>query len=453
MGPLKDVTIDSLNLDLANPRLPGAKDFLGVLQGIVDDQKGKLLALAKSIVAEGMSPIDRVLVMRDAKTGELVVLEGNRRVAVLKLLAAPRLLDQINVPPAIKRGLTKLSETFKPESVEPIDCFEVEDRAAASSWIHLRHTGANGGKGVVDWSGLQASRFRGGDPALQALSLVASYGGLTDEQRAQIEERFPITTLNRLLSSREVRQRLGFDVKEGKLLSGLPPTELIKPLRRMVLDLADGEINVSDVKNKGQQVGYVEGFDKDSLPDLKTKGDLRAIDGIAGAEFIARGNGAPRKKRKKPHSDPSQRRTLVPKRCRLPINDNRIAEIFGELCVLKMEDAPNGIAVLFRVFLELSVDAYLETHKIPLKRKDAKSGGMLDLTLKEKVRLAVDNLVASGGNKKDYDGVTRALSAEDNPLHIGLLNNYVHNRFTTPNTRDLMTSWNNAQRFFEGLWP
>ena len=452
MGPLKDVTIDSLNLDLANPRIPGgAKNFLGALAAIVDDQKARLLTLAKSIVAEGMSPIDRVLVMRDPESGELVVLEGNRRVAALKLLANPRLLDQISIPAGIKRGFTKLAESFKLESVEPIDCFEVEDRAAASSWIHLRHTGANGGKGVVDWSGLQASRFRGGDPALQALSLVTSYGGLTDEQRAQIEERFPITTLDRLLSSREVRQRLGFDVAKGRLLSGLPPTELIKPLRRMVLDLSEDVINVSALKNKTQQIAYVEGFDAASKPDLKKVGEVRPVDGIAGAEFVS--NGKPPKRRKKPHSDPSQRKALVPKKCRLPISDNRIADIFKELCALKLDDAPNGIAVLFRVFLELSVDNYLETNKIPLKFKDPKGGRMIDLSLKDKVRLAVDRLVANGGTKKDYDGVSRALNDKDSPLHIGLLNNYVHNRFTTPTTRDLMTSWNNAQRFFEGLWP
>jgi hypothetical protein len=187
MGPI-EATIDELNLDLGNPRNNRSRSHREALQQILDDQRGKLVTLAKSIVSEGMSPIDRMLVVRE--DGELVVLEGNRRLAALKLLSNPRQMDGLNVPAAISRAITKLAETFDPSSVEPLDCFEVEDRASASSWIHLRHTGQNGGKGVVDWSGLQASRFRGDDPALQALSLVTSFGGLSDEQRAQIEERF-----------------------------------------------------------------------------------------------------------------------------------------------------------------------------------------------------------------------------------------------------------------------
>lgn len=444
--PLK---IADLILDVENPRNPKAHSQREALQRILHDQREKLLVLAQSIVAEGMNPMERFLVMSNAD-GSYVVLEGNRRVAALKFISTPSLLDDMELPQNLRKGFTKLAREFKPSDVEPLDCYEVDDRESGKGWIHLRHTGANGGKGVVDWSGMAASRFRGQSPALQALNLVSQYGGLTDEQHTLLS-RFPITTLERLLSSREVRKRLGFDVKEGKLVSGLPPGELMKGLRRMVTDLANGEVNVSALKNKSQQIDYIESFDAGSRPDLVKAGAIRTVEDISSVDF-ARAKAGSTKQKKSARSDPSKRRTLVPRGFQLGIDDNRVADIFGELRKLRVDDAPNAVSVLFRVFLELSVDHYLDESKISLKSKDPKSGKSYDKNLKAKTREAVDQLVKNGANAKDYDGVVRGLNVPESPIHMDLLNNYVHNRFVTPKPRELMAAWNEAQRFFQGLW-
>lgn len=50
-------------------------------------------------------------------------------------------------------------------------------------------------------------------------------------------------------------------------------------------------------------------------------------------------------------------------------------------------------------------------------------------------------------------GVARALDVEKSPLYVDLLNAYVHNLFTTPKTHDLRASWDDSERFFEGVWP
>ena len=61
--------------------------------------------------------------------------------------------------------------------------------------------------------------------------------------------------------------------------------------------------------------------------------------------------------------------------------------------------------------------------------------------------------MAAGKNRKDYASVIRALSVERSPLYIDLLHAYVHNRFTMPKSHDLLASWDEAQRFFEDVWP
>lgn len=449
MGPVQ-LEVADLLLDLENPRIVGAKSQRDALQKIVEDQKEKLLVLARSIVEdEGMNPMDRLLVL-SAKDG-FTVLEGNRRLAALKILSAPSTLDDVPISTGLRRAFAKLAERFDRKTVEPLPCFEIANREDGVKWLHQRHTGENGGKGVVAWSGIAASRFRGQDPALQTLAFVTTHGDLTEQQTNLLAD-FPITTLDRLLSSREVRSRLGFDVKNGKLVSGLPPEELLKPLRQIVLDLAEGRKNVSQLKNKAQQVEYIEkDFPKASLPSLSKTGSVRPVEEIVVGDFKKRPTPAGPRTRPRTKRDATERGTLVPKSVGLGIGHRRIALIFDELRKLKVAQAPNAIAVLFRVFLELSVDHYMDKHNIPMTVTD-RGGHTRDKNLRSKVNEVVAHLVAGGRNKKDFNAVLRALSTGHSPLSMELLNDYVHNRFTTPKAADLLASWDDAQQLFEALW-
>lgn len=447
-----NLSIDKLLLDSENPRIGGAESQRDALQKILDDQEEKLFALAEHIVDEGLSPIDRLLVLREKEGSDrFIALEGNRRVAALKILVNPHMLTSLQTKASLQKRFEGLAKRFDRKEIESIACFEVAHRDDGVQWLHLRHTGENEGRGVVGWSGLAASRFRGGDPALQALEFVKNYGNLSDDQKQHIDHAFPITTLDRLLSTREVRDLIGVEVIERKLRSGLPADEVMKPLRRMVLDLAGKKINVSQLKNKTEQIAYIQSFNAADKPDPSKKGAVRAIEDIHGKDFVESNQPHQIKRRV---SDPTERKTIVPSRVKLDIQDNKVAAIFKELKTLKIEDFPNAVAVLLRVFLELSVDCYMETHKIPSRFKDQKSDKLIPKALTQKVKEVVDYLVDKEGcERKDFLGVIRALSVEHSPLNIDLLHSYVHNRFVTPKPRELTGAWDDAQRFFERVWP
>jgi len=137
---------------------------------------------------------------------------------------------------------------------------------------------------------------------------------------------------------------------------------------------------------------------------------------------------------------------------KLSVTDNKTAEIIKELRRLKVDDAPHAIAVLLRVFLELSVDHYMDLNKLPLRTTDPK-GNRRDKTLKNKTHEVIGHLILHQGvEKKDLFGVERAISDSKSPLFIDLLHSYLHNRFVTPKARELLGAWNDAQRFFESIW-
>lgn len=447
-----DLLIDQLLLDSKNPRIGSAVSQRDALQKIIDDQEEKLAELAEDISSEGMSPIERVLVLREKSgDGRFVVVEGNRRLAALKILSNPTALSGLSLKESLQRRLEAIAKEFKKTDVEPISCFEVSDRVEAKKWIYLRHTGENEGRGVVGWSGLAAARFRGTDPALQALEFVREHGNLKDHHKHLLDTSFPITTLDRLLSAKEVRKVLGVEVKTGRLCSGLPGDEIIKPLRRIVLDLAEKKINVSRLKNTAAQVEYVKSFQEDDSPDLSKKKGLRELSSFKNGEFSVQPPAASAAGKRKTY-DPSERKTLIPRTLKLNITSTKVMEIYKELRTLWMEDNPHACAVLLRVFLELSVDNFLQLNGIDTRMK-TDQGRHIDKSLKVKTKEAIDTLVEKKGcNRQDFNGVARALGDAGSPLHIELLHAYIHSQFQTPKTRDLRAAWDEAEPFFKQIW-
>lgn len=237
------------------------------------------------------------------------------------------------------------------------------------------------------------------------------------------------------------------------MISLVPAEEVLKPLTHIVRDLAEKRINVTKLKTQAQQVKYVSDFEEEHTVDLSKKQDGVLVEEIT---VVAKKSKTQAKPAAKKPTAQAERTTLVPKNCPVNVTDTRILEIYSELQRLKVGDFPNSAAVLLRVFLELSTDHYMERHSIPTQIQFDGKGGVrnVDKTLDAKIRDVLEHLVSHGGNKKkDFIGIERGLSAKDSPLWIDLLHAYVHNRFVTPSVKELMTAWDNAQRFFEKVWP
>jgi hypothetical protein len=351
-----DLTIEELLLDLENPRISHCESQREALQKIIEDQDVKLVVLAESTVADGLNPMDRWLVLKSpTELGKYIVLEGNRRLATIRVLNNKHMLGSLEVRSAIKKRLEDLSDQFDLDRIQPIASFEIGDRPSGAAWLNQRHTGENKGRGIVNWGGVATARFRGRDPALQALDLVLQHGELDDAEKALIEEYFPISTLDRLLSTPAVRTLLGVEVSESKLKTDLPAAEIIKPLRRIILDLATETINVSMLKTRDEMVKYATKLNKD-LPNLaKRTGNSKPVDELGDRDFKA-----PAKPKPTPKPKPLPvRKTLIPRDCYLTVSNPKIAEITKELRNLTISEFPHSISVLFRVFLEQSVDHYL----------------------------------------------------------------------------------------------
>lgn len=554
--------IDQLLLDLQNPRLSDADSQHKALELMLRDQGPRLCNLADDIVENGLSPTDNLLVLKsDTGRGKYVALEGNRRLTALKLVSNPELLKSIDVPQGLRKRLTDAAKEFGaayPDGFPAISCREMKTREEARNWLARRHGTQLAGVGIVPWGAMQSARFFKRDRlALDAIDLVKKYGKLSKAQLQDVMTQGFISTLVRLLRTREVRNLIGVEQvgnkpQDRELTSELPGPELLRPLRHMVIELtrtdADGKkvVSVSGLKKAKQMEDWVKDFGA-NLPNLATKtGDARNLRDYNDADFaqvlpgsaspssgadanattaptsadastqspapsgattavppdgagsattaapstapsmpaagsrdavstppastspVAAGNAAasapatsaPKTTaadasgRPEPKAKPEKPRgTMVPPSATLNIDSNheRVRSIFGELKKINMQDLPNAVAVLFRVFFELSVDAYLKKHGLPLEHPTPK--GLVHKKFQTKIKEVVAHMCDHGVQERDIRAVANMPSDKANPLHPDYLHAYVHDPHYAPMDFHLRTAWDNALPFFQKVWP
>ncbi len=313
-----------------------------------------------------MDPCSLPLVIAADDGTKHVVVEGNRRIVVLRLLHNPQLLEGV-WSLAHERKLKELSQKFKNAPISSVQCVVLADREEADHWIQLRHRGEQNGRGIVAWDGHAIARYeqrRGSGrtrAALQAIDLVRQKGKL-DQATVERLTNVPVTTVQRLLNDPEVRKSLGVDLKKGDLQTTLPDREVLKGLTRIVRDAAHGRLPVSFVETKQHRAQYIKSFSPNEIPSA-TASQTRPHQvgpGVQTSQSI---------KPARPIAPSAKRNTLIPRSCVILIKETKSNNIFHELRRMQLDDVPVAISVFLRVFLELSIDSYIVEQKIKTKQE------------------------------------------------------------------------------------
>lgn len=438
---VRPIDIVELSLDLENYRYPPRADQRDALTKMAHHQNTKLANLAKDIGRHGMNPLKRFLVA-PSDEGGYTVLEGNRRLAALMLLTNPELRSSLNLPPAMKKKFQAIADDAGGGLPTTVDCV-IMSREDAKHWIVLEHSGGeNDGVSTVGWDGPARHRFRG-TLAFQAVDLVAP---LLDEATTQLLPGISITNIERVLGTPEARQQLGVELANGKLTLTEPRRASIAKLATLVADVAHERIKVRDLDSKTQRLDYAR---------RAATNPISLKEAPASATTTAT----------KPKPGPRARRvaldrpTLIPKKLILAIHLPRVNKIYDELQRLRIKDFENSAAVLLRVFVELSADAYGARHRLRLivfpkpKPGDTDPPKPKPMTLRQKIEAVADHLESSNlCDRDDLKGIRAVVKKGDHPLSLDSLHAYVHNRHYHPSVDELKKTFDNIQPFIEGIW-
>lgn len=211
-----EIEVSSLKLDLDNPRMPDKKfaDEDEALEYLVD--VGALEELVQSIALSGWVDVEPIIVLRS--TNE--VIEGNRRLAALRLVADPT--------SAAELGITVPSPVHANAEPETVSAWVVDSRAEARDYIGFKHI-----NGPFKWDSYAKARYaarwieedkadvrdvarRLGDTHKTVARLVNGYTVLRQAEklgfdRDTIPGRFSFSHLYTALSRPAYRAFLGLD--------------------------------------------------------------------------------------------------------------------------------------------------------------------------------------------------------------------------------------------------
>jgi hypothetical protein len=429
---LKSISIADLLLDEENPRLEEGHSQPEILALWSKDRRN--VRLAADVAEHGLSPLEPFAVIHHPSLSKrFIVLDGNRRTAVLKLLAQPNLAADERAAQKFRQLANRHAATLLRQAPSMI----FASREAADPWIDRRHSGENKGVGGVTWGTIQKYRrnARRGTPdpnqeAMQVLALAKDNGWISEEQRRAIR----VTTLRRVLST--ARDQIGLSLTPDGPKVLRPPAEATRVMSTILGALA--------------KKGVVRELDQRDQREEFVRKHLRAVN--AGPVMADQGGGTSvttstgsQTARAAAQTRPRTRRTLAPPVLTFSVNHLRCAAILGELQLIKVQDTPNAAVVLFRVFVELSADHFLTTKGATLER---------NTSLHAKIRDCISRLSTTqyALTKAQQQVMAKVLGNEHHPLHPNTLNAFVHNPEFFPLESDLPKMWDQIEAYIKSLW-
>ena len=424
----KTIPVGELLLDPINPRHEPVSAQDEAITAIIEEQGPKLVVLMEHIAEYGASPIDRMIVIRKGRN--YIVVEGNRRIAALKLLANEDLAEGT----ALERSVKRVARGQAVEVAE-VDCAIAKDREEARPWILLRHDGESQGAGTVRWRSLQAARFnaRPGSQAAKALAfLEAVHAGYPDDDAIREladqvgEER--LTTLGRLVADPDFRSHAEFDQDEESVRFYHDAPAMRALIEKVLRDVAT-DYNVSKLKSKSQRTDYI----RSNLPALTSS--TRREEAAPLGEHPA--TDAPKSKPKKKQQ--AKRPERLFKGLSIENLGTRIPQVLAEIQKLKVEDFPNAAGIMTRVLLELSVDQLIDEKNWKYSRE-----------FKNRLRYVLKKVDPSEKDQR-FQALRTGLQQGESLYAVATLHAYVHNFYMHPTASDVRSQAANMTDFLAAL--
>lgn len=449
----RTIPLSKINLNTENDRHGTLPSQVHCIQWMLNNLGDEIYRLAKDIAQHGLSPLDNILVI-PSESGNFVVWEGNRRITALKLLENP---DRCH-----SRDLTqkyaRLTKDFEVPS--KLRCVVASSQQEADRLIELKHQGPQGGVGTLHWSPAQKNRHqtrlgKKGRYDFSQKVIDAILPKLSEDLQFKVQDKsFALSTLDRLLQNTEVRNFLGISDEDGSPRRTLHESEVVKGLSKVISDIADKSLKVSRVYDADKQREYLKEFAENEVPDRSKKlKDSVALEdvkpGPTGPNNGKPNLGEPTDEQQEDKNDGARqkplkkrRKNLIPRDARYSISDARLNHVYRELRQLDIYEYPNAVSVMFRVFLELATELYLDKEEIIYNSYGDK--------LHQKVTKALshgkdESLIG----KQEAKGIETQITNPKNILGSDSLNSYIHNRSYSPIIEDLNTMWDNVQPYFD----
>lgn len=477
---VKPIELAQLNVDLTNYRIGEFDTQREAIKALLKHQGKKIVNLARDILDLGMlNPSEHLIVIHDPEEdGQFLVLEGNRRVAALKTLDAPGLADGL----PIAKDFAKLAAQFAGTPIRTVSCLVMKSRSEALPWIERKHSTKLEGRGVEQWDAVAHARAEADKgmvrPSKASIDYLQGKGMLPHSVEHALAKK--TTTVDRVLNMPYFTQILGvaFDTKTGGLtFENGDETAGTDLLLRILHRMAEKSFTVNDVRTRDQRTAFIDDYAAYAVTKKPNGSGGGAAGGgnsggtsgggsngaggdgtsASGGTNGAAGSGASGSGastsgsgstagtgtttgKKKSASNTLSRKFLIPSGGEwvLKIKAARLNRVYLEGRKLDVQEYTNAAAVLLRVFIEISSDAFLMARKVPVP-KGTSNWSDRGNTLDKKIESVLAQLDPAS---KDKELAWARKRGDANAIHsIDTLHGYMHSLVADPDPTEVKRTY------------
>lgn len=442
----REISVNSLRFDPKNPRLVGVgKGERAVISALAQDED--IADLLRRIIRYGLAPIERLVVIYE--DNKPIVIEGNRRLAVYKILSDPE------KAPKHLAGLvrTARNELGTQEIPKKLGCDMPRDAAEAQVYAYMKHAED---KHFKPWAKIQqavvdadyaAAKERGEaipveltDASIREARAMVQFYKLTgilsrnpdNGIETSVLRDFPYDAVKRTFLSKAGESKVGLiaDLSGVKIQGdAVNFTEFFKKtLAKMGEGKATRFFNTSeDFITWIDQLGYSpSGTNRLSLGDH--------IDHLDKGEPDPEPEPKTRTGVKKPDKVARRRNKVFPESLQLEYHAPRLEGLLDEVERLDVTKQKNVSGIMLRCVLELSIDGALQERGILNDYLKSLKGGRdvlssriqwlrdsSGITFEREVKKSLSGLIGNKGNVSILDS----------------LNSWVHSRWSRPSGDDV----------------
>lgn len=466
----KSIKVSDIAIDLFNPRTIPQPDESTALDTMVSINPAKFWGLMESIVDDGYHPTENIILLKDKKN-KLSVKEGNRRIAILKILLGK--LQYQDIPSDITEKISaNINAAWKKQNTEVPCMVYDESEADAADRIVSRIHAKGEPAGRDGWTAVAKFRYdrdkkNVSAPALDLLEAYLKHGkNLSPQQAERWSGDYPITVLHEALPkiSRALNQTTADIVKAY-------PKKNKRLLDTILLDMGVSNIGFKEVRDKNDFFGEKYGlFLPGTKPVQPPSPPAPPVGGNAGSGQAGSGgqsgtsgqpgNGGqstPPPPPKKPKAVSANDPASVSRKLKAfkPKGNNRekLVTLLDELKTLDIANYPHAFCFLLRSLFEISAKIYCKENKktanIQIVQKDGK-----DKTLVNLLREITNYITQNGKDQtktKELHGALTELAKKDGLLSVTSMNQLVHNPNFSVSPSDICLLFHNVFPLLEEM--
>ncbi len=483
MARVDYIEVSRLSLDLKNFRTTPQTSEENAVRAMISIHPDRFYAILESIIEDGYMPTENIIVLRNGPI--LTVMEGNRRIAALKLILGLIPLSALDVPKNIVKKIDEVSLAWKSDnSTVPCNVYELSEASQVDKIVNRTH-----GKGEkasrAPWPSVATARHnrdvnRRSELGLDLLEKYLKYGNnISSEQSARWSGDYGVTILDEALA--KLYSRLGFK-SIAALVDEYPSDKKLKEiLDKMMLEIGLKKLSFKKIRdaNKDFAINYGVSPIPSTVPDStgttsessSGTGTGRATEsgspGTANPSSSNTSTGSPSTPppvtnptgtSSSSGASPATPSTSSSNPVANAINDPRnVAEMLNrftprgnnrqkvvtlrnEMKTLDIKKNPIAFCFLLRSMFEISAKAYCKDHSIQTKKAGGEDKKIAALLL-EISKHMVDQTPAPDKRAKEQElhGATAEITKPTGLLSVTSMNQLIHSTTFSISPPDIST--------------